>query len=218
MTQLILLAAGLSRRFGGNKLLADWKGNPLYTYSLLALAELAGQRQDCRLTVVTRYEEIQAQALALGPGSAGTITVRRGSPPPSGWGWRARRRRTFTSALWRISRISPPTPPAAFWTPFSPPESRWAASRIKGGPEIPPFFTGAIGRSCWPSGATWGDAGCWSGIGRSVSSGPDRRCRIWTHHRISKQADKRKSRYGLQMGTIPAFLTLFTAPERQSRR
>ena len=66
MTQLILLAAGLSRRFGGNKLLADWKGNPLYTYSLLALAELAGQRQDCRLTVVTRYEEIQAQALALG--------------------------------------------------------------------------------------------------------------------------------------------------------
>ena len=66
MTQLILLAAGLSRRFGGNKLLADWKGNPLYTYSLLALSRLAGQRQDCRLTVVTRYEEIQAQALALG--------------------------------------------------------------------------------------------------------------------------------------------------------
>ena len=45
MTQLILLAAGLSRRFGGNKLLADWKGSPLYTYSLLARAELGGQRQ-----------------------------------------------------------------------------------------------------------------------------------------------------------------------------
>lgn len=66
MTQLILLAAGLSRRFGGNKLLADWQGKPLYTHSLRALAQLAGQRQDCRLTVVTRYEEIQAQALALG--------------------------------------------------------------------------------------------------------------------------------------------------------
>lgn len=66
MTQLILLAAGLSRRFGGNKLLADWKGKPLYMYSLLALARMAGQREDCRLTVVTRYEEIQAQALALG--------------------------------------------------------------------------------------------------------------------------------------------------------
>ncbi|MGM9537969.1 MAG: NTP transferase domain-containing protein [Candidatus Onthomonas sp.] len=66
MTQLILLAAGLSRRFGGNKLLADWHGKPLYTYSLLALAALTARRPDCRLTVVTRYEEIQSHALALG--------------------------------------------------------------------------------------------------------------------------------------------------------
>lgn len=66
MIQLLLLAAGLSRRFGGNKLLASWKGKPLYTYSLLALAGLAARRPDCRLTVVTRYEEIQSHALALG--------------------------------------------------------------------------------------------------------------------------------------------------------
>lgn len=66
MTQLILLAAGLSRRYGGNKLLASWQGNPLYTYSLLALAQLAQDRPDCRLTVVTRYPEIQAHALSLG--------------------------------------------------------------------------------------------------------------------------------------------------------
>lgn len=66
MTQIILLAAGLSRRFDGNKLLTHWEGKPLYLHTLQALAQLAEGRPDCRLTVVTRYEEIQAQALALG--------------------------------------------------------------------------------------------------------------------------------------------------------
>ena len=34
MNHLILLAAGSSRRFGGNKLLAPLNGKPLYTWGL----------------------------------------------------------------------------------------------------------------------------------------------------------------------------------------
>lgn len=67
MIQVILLAAGLSRRFGSsNKLLADWAGQPLYLHTLRALVQLVRDREDCRLTVVTRYEEIAAHARALG--------------------------------------------------------------------------------------------------------------------------------------------------------
>lgn len=66
MIQIILLAAGLSRRFDGNKLLTPWERKPLYLHALQALAQLTERRPDCRLTVVTRYEEIQTQALALG--------------------------------------------------------------------------------------------------------------------------------------------------------
>lgn len=59
MIQMILLAAGLSRRFGSNKLLSEWAGLPLYRYSLDALVGLSQRRRDCPLLVVTRYEEIR---------------------------------------------------------------------------------------------------------------------------------------------------------------
>ena len=59
MIQMILLAAGLSRRYGGNKLLADYNGLPLYRHGLGALHTLTQQRSDCSLLVVTRYEEIR---------------------------------------------------------------------------------------------------------------------------------------------------------------
>ena len=55
MNHLILLAAGSSRRFGGNKLLAPLNGNPLYTWGLSALKEVCRTRGDCTLTVVSRY-------------------------------------------------------------------------------------------------------------------------------------------------------------------
>lgn len=66
MIQVILLAAGFSRRFGGNKLLANWEHKPLYLHTLLALDQLVRERNDCRLTVVTQYREIEERARNLG--------------------------------------------------------------------------------------------------------------------------------------------------------
>lgn len=66
MIQVILLAAGFSRRFGGNKLLATWEHKPLYLHTLLALDRLVRERGDCRLTVVTQYREIEKSARDLG--------------------------------------------------------------------------------------------------------------------------------------------------------
>lgn len=61
---LILLAAGFSRRFGENKLLATLQGKPLYLHVLENLAELKNnKRKDITsLTVVTRYQEIAREA------------------------------------------------------------------------------------------------------------------------------------------------------------
>ncbi len=66
MNHLILLAAGSSRRFGGNKLLAPLNGKPLYTWGLSALNKVCRTRGDCTLTVVSRYPEIRKSAQAMG--------------------------------------------------------------------------------------------------------------------------------------------------------
>ena len=66
MNHLILLAAGASRRFGGNKLLAPLNGKPLYAWGLSALNDVCQKRGDCTLTVVSRYPEIRKAAQALG--------------------------------------------------------------------------------------------------------------------------------------------------------
>ena len=83
---LIMLAAGNSRRFGGNKLLYEIDGNPMYRYILERLIAVAGARgqgkevsscvletgslknikQEMTVTVVTQYEEIEEEARALG--------------------------------------------------------------------------------------------------------------------------------------------------------
>lgn len=65
MNHLILLAAGSSRRFGGNKLLAPLNGKPLYAWGLSALNEVCRTRGDCTLTVVSCYPEIREAARAL---------------------------------------------------------------------------------------------------------------------------------------------------------
>lgn len=83
---LIMLAAGNSRRFGGNKLLYEIDGNPMYRYILERLIAVAGAgrqgkevsscvletgslkniKQEMTVTVVTQYEEIEEEARALG--------------------------------------------------------------------------------------------------------------------------------------------------------
>ena len=66
MNHLILLAAGSSHRFGGNKLLVSFHGKPLFAWGLSALNEVCRARGDCTLTVVSRYPEIREAAQALG--------------------------------------------------------------------------------------------------------------------------------------------------------
>ncbi|MBQ4354581.1 MAG: nucleotidyltransferase family protein [Clostridia bacterium] len=58
MIHLFYLAAGQSRRYGSNKLLADFGGRALFRYGLDALRRAAGQRDDCTLTVVTCWDSI----------------------------------------------------------------------------------------------------------------------------------------------------------------
>lgn len=62
---IIYLAAGSGRRFGGNKLLSECGGKPLYRHGLELLVSLAA-RDDVTLTVVSRYAEILAAARANG--------------------------------------------------------------------------------------------------------------------------------------------------------
>lgn len=62
---LVLLAAGDSRRFGSNKLLADVDGKPMYRHLADELAALPGELF-CRKLVVSQYPEILADLKACG--------------------------------------------------------------------------------------------------------------------------------------------------------
>lgn len=64
---LIYLAAGLSTRYGSNKLLALVNGQPLYQHGLDILADYQQNHPDqCQIIVVTRFPEIIASARAIG--------------------------------------------------------------------------------------------------------------------------------------------------------
>ena len=65
-----MLAAGNSRRFGSNKLLALIEGEPMYCHILGELMQvketLERQGLDCGITVVTQYDEIAEAAGEIG--------------------------------------------------------------------------------------------------------------------------------------------------------
>ncbi len=63
---ILYLASGSGRRFGSNKLLHQLDGKPMYLYGLEMLHGLISIRQDCTLTVVSRYEEIRETAAGMG--------------------------------------------------------------------------------------------------------------------------------------------------------
>lgn len=59
---LIVLAAGFSRRYGTNKLLELLDGKPMYLHTADRLEALLKKREDIRsLTIVTRYAEIREE-------------------------------------------------------------------------------------------------------------------------------------------------------------
>lgn len=57
-TAVIYLAAGSGRRFGSNKLLFPLEGKPLFLHGLEKLIRVCGGRENRKLCVVTRHEEI----------------------------------------------------------------------------------------------------------------------------------------------------------------
>ena len=63
---LIMLAAGNSRRFGSNKLLYEIDGVPMYLRTLTKLQKAASELGNCKIIVVTQYEEIAAKAQGSG--------------------------------------------------------------------------------------------------------------------------------------------------------
>lgn len=66
LIHMLYLAAGSSRRFGENKLLHEVGGKPLFRHGLDVLAEVAATRNDCTLSVVTRFDEIARAAVTCG--------------------------------------------------------------------------------------------------------------------------------------------------------
>lgn len=66
MIHILYLAAGQARRFGSNKLLADYCGKPLYRHGLEAIREAIRDRDGCTLNVVTCWDDIAASVTADG--------------------------------------------------------------------------------------------------------------------------------------------------------
>lgn len=62
---LVLLAAGDSRRFHGNKLLSDWNGKPMFR-AIVDQVQLLPEGTFTDQIIVTQYDAIAAELLPLG--------------------------------------------------------------------------------------------------------------------------------------------------------
>ena len=64
--RLIVMASGLSRRFGSNKLLRHVNGRPMFQHILTLLRDFQSQRQDTTdVVVVSAWEILRASKLIL---------------------------------------------------------------------------------------------------------------------------------------------------------
>ncbi len=63
MIHVLYLAAGQARRYGSNKLLATYRGKPLYRHGLDTILALTDGRTDVTVTVVTCWCEIEEALL-----------------------------------------------------------------------------------------------------------------------------------------------------------
>ncbi len=75
---IIYLASGSSLRFGGNKLRYELEGKPLFLHGLEMLRKVAEKREDCTLTVVSRYEAIREAAERMGVRSVNSTDSEKG--------------------------------------------------------------------------------------------------------------------------------------------
>lgn len=62
-TAAVLMASGFGRRYGGNKLLDEYRGKPLYCHALDHVTKALGRENTI---VVTQYDEIMQKAQAAG--------------------------------------------------------------------------------------------------------------------------------------------------------
>lgn len=76
---IILLAAGNSRRFGSNKLLTKFRGKPLYRYTFDIIKKLTEwlekTKVDSNVIIVSQYEEILTEAE-----TSGYMTIKNSKP------------------------------------------------------------------------------------------------------------------------------------------
>ena len=78
MIHILYLASGSGRRFGANKLLAEFRGKPVFRWGLDTLLEVERYRSDCAVLVVSRYEEIRDTARGLGLSAVDSPDSERG--------------------------------------------------------------------------------------------------------------------------------------------